>query len=84
MTIKLDKELGVNYFLERREMGVINIGGDGVITLDGTEYDMQRRDGLYVGRGVKEVLFRSKDANNPAKFYINSTPAHHTYPTVKN
>lgn len=83
LTIKLDKELGVNYFLERRELGVINIGDDGIVVLDGIEYDMQRRDGLYVGRGTKEVLFRSKDADKPAKFYINSTPAHHKYPTVK-
>ncbi|MBS4211618.1 MULTISPECIES: 5-dehydro-4-deoxy-D-glucuronate isomerase [Neobacillus] len=83
LTIKLDKELGVEYFLERRELGIINIGGDGAVILDGVEYEMQGRDGLYVGKGTKEVLFRSSDANNPAKFYINSTPAHHTYPTVK-
>jgi 4-deoxy-L-threo-5-hexosulose-uronate ketol-isomerase len=83
LTIKLDKELGVEYFLERRELGIINIGGEGSVILDGTEYDMKLRDGLYVGKGTKEVLFRSKDANDPAKFYINSTPAHHTYPTVK-
>jgi 4-deoxy-L-threo-5-hexosulose-uronate ketol-isomerase len=83
LTIKLDKELGVDYFLERRELGIINIGGEGLVVLDGTEYEMQQRDGLYVGKGTKEVLFRSKDANNPAKFYINSAPAHHTYPTVK-
>ncbi|WP_423801919.1 5-dehydro-4-deoxy-D-glucuronate isomerase [Neobacillus sp. SAB-20_R2A] len=83
LTIKLDKELGVEYFLERRELGIINIGGDGAVILDGVEYEMQGRDGLYVGKGTKEVLFRSNDANNPAKFYINSTPAHHTYPTVK-
>ncbi|MDP4164600.1 MAG: 5-dehydro-4-deoxy-D-glucuronate isomerase [Bacillota bacterium] len=83
LTIKLDKELGVGYFLERRELGIINIGGEGSVILDGTEYDMKLRDGLYVGKGTKEVLFRSKDANAPAKFYINSTPAHYTYPTVK-
>lgn len=83
LTIKLDKELGVEYFLERRELGIINIGGDGAVILDGVEYEMQGRDGLYVGKGTKEVLFRSNDVNNPAKFYINSTPAHHTYPTVK-
>ena len=83
LTIKLDKELGVTYFLERRELGIINIGGDGSVVLDGEEIKMDRRDGLYVGRGTKEVLFRSDDANNPAKFYINSAPAHHTYPTVK-
>ncbi|QUW24059.1 5-dehydro-4-deoxy-D-glucuronate isomerase [Sporosarcina sp. Marseille-Q4063] len=83
LTIKLDKELGVTYFLERRELGIINIGGDGSVVLDGEEIKMDRRDGLYVGRGTKEVLFRSDDANNPAKFYINSAPAHHTYPTTK-
>lgn len=83
LTITLDKELGVDYFLERRELGIINIGGDGYVLLDGTEYDMKARDGLYVSKGTKEVLFRSKDASNPAKFYINSTPAHHVYPTVK-
>ncbi|MEH7304625.1 5-dehydro-4-deoxy-D-glucuronate isomerase [Neobacillus drentensis] len=83
LTIKLDKELGVEYFLERRELGIINIGGDGFVILDGKEYDMKARDGLYVGKGTREVLFLSKDASNPAKFYINSTPAHHSYPTVK-
>ncbi|MGG0365804.1 5-dehydro-4-deoxy-D-glucuronate isomerase [Priestia endophytica] len=83
LTIKLDKELGVSYFLERRELGIINIGADGTVILDGVEYEMKGRDGLYVGRGTKDVKFRSNDANNPAKFYINSTPAHHTYPTVK-
>jgi 4-deoxy-L-threo-5-hexosulose-uronate ketol-isomerase len=83
LTIKLDKELGVTYFLERRELGIINIGGDGSVVLDGEEIKMNRRDGLYVGRGTEEVLFRSDDANNPAKFYINSAPAHHTYPTTK-
>jgi 4-deoxy-L-threo-5-hexosulose-uronate ketol-isomerase len=83
LTIKLDKELGVSYFLERRELGIINIGADGTVILDGVEYEMKGRDGLYVGRGTKDVKFRSNNANNPAKFYINSTPAHHTYPTVK-
>lgn len=83
LTIKLDKQLGVTYFLERRELGIINIGAEGFVVLDGKEYEMKRHDGLYVGRGTQEVLFRSKDASNPAKFYINSAPAHHTYPTVK-
>ncbi|WP_067844065.1 5-dehydro-4-deoxy-D-glucuronate isomerase [Amphibacillus sediminis] len=83
LTIKLDKELGVNYFLERRELGIINIGGDGFVILDGEEYEINHRDGLYVGKGTKDILFRSKDLNKPAKFYLNSTPAHHQYPTVK-
>ena len=76
------KELASDYFLELREMGVINIGGKGKITLDGVSYDMNYQDGLYVGRGIKEVIFSSVDKNNPAKFYINSSPAHKAYPTV--
>lgn len=77
------KELGSDYFLERREMGVINIGGAGVVTLDGQKYELNSRDGLYVGMGTKEVIFESVDASKPAKFYINSGTAHKTYPTVK-
>lgn len=83
LTIKLDKELGVDYFLERRELGIINIGNTGTVVLDGKEYEMVNHDGMYVGRGTKDILFRSEDPNNPAKFYVVSTPAHHTYPTVK-
>ena len=80
---KADKELGVDYFLERRELGVINIGGHGRITLDGTAYEMNPRDAIYVGMGTKELLFESTDKANPAKFYFNSCPAHKTYDTVK-
>lgn len=76
------KELASDYFLELREMGVINIGGPGTIFLDGTAYKMDYQDGIYVGRGVKNVEFTSVDSNNPAKFYINSCPAHKEYPTV--
>lgn len=77
------KELGVDFFLERREMGIINVGEQGIITLDGEEYELGNKDGLYIGMGVKEVLFQSKDFLSPAKFYINSAPAHASYPTVK-
>lgn len=77
------KELATAYFLERREMGVINIGGAGVITLDGKKYELAHKEGIYIGMGTKEVVFTSVDAKNPAKFYINSSPAHKTYPTVK-
>ncbi len=77
------KELATAYFLERREMGVINIGGAGVITLDGKAYEIGFKEGIYIGMGTKEIEFSSKDAENPAKFYINSSPAHKSYPTVK-
>ena len=77
------KELCSDTFLERREMGVINIGGKGVITVDGVEYEMNPRDGMYIGMGNKEITFKSCDENEPAKFYVSSCPAHTTYPTVK-
>ena len=82
--LKLDAgaELEAAYFLERREMGVINVGGKGTITVDGKEYVMNPRDGMYIGRGNKEIVFSSDDPAVPAKFYISSCPAHCTYPTV--
>lgn len=82
LKLEAGDELRAKYFLERREMGVINIGGTGTIVLDGKEYSMKYRDGMYVGMGTKEISFKSDDAKNPAKFYINSAPAHMTYPTV--
>lgn len=77
------KELASEYFLERREMGCINIGGKGFITVDGTEYEMNPRDGIYIGMGNKEISFRCADPQDPPKFYVSSCPAHQTYPTVK-
>lgn len=77
------KELATAYFLERREMGVINVGGAGTISLDGKRYEIGHKEGIYIGLGTKEVKFSSKDAKNPAKFYLNSSPAHKAYPTVK-
>ena len=84
-TLKLEagKELAADYFLQRREMGCINIGGKGIITVDGTEYEMNPRDGMYIGMGNKEITFKSVDENAPAKFYVSSCPAHTSYPTVK-
>lgn len=75
------KELGVDFFLERRELGLINIGGPGVVTVDGSDYSLDTRDGLYIGKGAKEVAFTSSDKNKPAKFYMASAPAHQAYPT---
>ena len=72
------KELATAYFLERREMGVINIGGAGKITLDGKVYEIGHKEGIYIGMGTKEVEFSSVDAKTPAKFYLNSSPAHRT------
>ena len=75
-------ELRAQYFLERRELGIINIGGDGIVTADGKEYTVVSRDGMYIGRGTKDISFKSLDPKKPAKFYLNSAPAHMTYPTV--
>lgn len=83
LSLKAAEELRADYFLERREMGAINVGGSGAIILDGKEYKLDKYEGVYVGKGTKEIEFVSFDKNNPAKFYINSVPAHTTYPTVK-
>ena len=80
--LKGGKELGSNFFLERRELGVINIGGPGIIILDDEEFSLNNKDAIYVGLGIKEVFFKSLDIKNPAKFYLNSAPAHCKYPTA--
>ncbi|CNK77948.1 5-keto-4-deoxyuronate isomerase [Yersinia frederiksenii] len=80
---EVGKQLGVSYFLERRELGVINIGGPGLIRVDGQSYEIGNEEALYVGKGAKEVQFSSVDSAQPAKFYYNSAPAHTTYPNKK-
>jgi len=83
LKLEAGKEIGADYFLERRELGIINIGEKGIVTLDGKDYELGPRDGLYVGMGTKDIVFKSVDSQKPAKFYINSAPAHMSYPTVK-
>ncbi|MCD8742238.1 5-dehydro-4-deoxy-D-glucuronate isomerase [Mucilaginibacter roseus] len=75
-------ELKADYFLERRELGIINVGGKGIVKVDGTVYELSKKEALYVGKGVKEVIFERPGDEQPY-FYINSAPAHHAYPTQK-
>lgn len=76
------EELRAEYFLQRRELGIINIGATGKITVDKKTYILDYKDGMYIGMGAKEIIFESMDSDHPAKFYFNSAPAHMTYPTV--
>ena len=75
--------IGAEYLLERREMGAINIGGAGSIAVDGQKIEMVSRDGLYIGKGKREIVFNSDDPANPARYYILSAPAHSEYPVAK-
>jgi len=83
LDLRVTKELGVDFFLQRRELGIINIGSKGTISVDGKEYLLEKKECLYIGMGSREVSFKSLDRNHPAKFYLNSAPAHSTYPIVK-
>lgn len=82
--IKLEPidDLKAEHFLDRRELGVINVGGTGKITVDGKDYELGNKEALYVGKGAKEVIFDTANGEQPY-FYINSAPAHHSYPTKK-
>lgn len=74
-------ELKSDFFLERREIGIINVAGDGKITVDGEAFNINKLDCLYVGKGAQKVVFESVDSNKPAKYFILSAPAHAAYPT---
>ncbi len=75
------EEMRADYFLERREMGILNIGGDGFVVVDEELFTLQKRDCLYIGKGAKHITFKSLDTDSPAKFIMISTPAHRQCPT---
>jgi len=83
LTLEPIDPLKAEYFCERRELGIINVGGSGIVTIDGTTYELNFKEALYVGRGSKSVLFSSVNSIAPARFYINSAPAHKEYPCKK-
>ncbi len=82
LTLPTYPELRSSYFLERREIGIINVGGAGKVYADGIKYGLEKQSCLYVGKGTEEVKFESDDASNPALFYLLSSPAHAAYPTT--
>ena len=82
LKLEAGKSMGVDYFLERREMGVINVGGEGIVLIDGEEFTLNNKDGLYIGKGNRDIIFKSSNKENPAKFYINSIVKR--YPNVVN
>jgi 4-deoxy-L-threo-5-hexosulose-uronate ketol-isomerase len=81
LQLEAGKELAADYFCQRREIGILNIGGIGSVVVDGKIYGMGNLDGLYIGRGSKTIIFSSADPNVPARFYLISYPAHADYPT---
>ena len=81
LTLKPFEELKADFFLERREIGIINVGNSGSVVVDGKTYKMKYKEALYIGRGAKKIIFKSNNKSKPALFYFNSTNAHTTYPT---
>lgn len=82
LSLETDVQLKSDFFLQRRELGVINIGGEGLVKADGQEYRLSKLDCLYLGKGIKAVSFSSADAQNPARFFLLSAPAHQTFPST--
>jgi 4-deoxy-L-threo-5-hexosulose-uronate ketol-isomerase len=80
---ELGKHTGTDFFLQRRELGLINIGGDALVVVDGRRFEVGAREALYVGQGARELEFTSLDAARPAKLYFNCAPAHTAYPHKK-
>lgn len=78
-----EEELKANFFLERREMGIINVGGKGTVTADGVDYEIEKLECVYLGKGTKEVSFSSSSGKEPAHFYLLSVPAHQAYPNKR-
>lgn len=83
ITIPNEAELRANFFCERREMGIINVGGEGLIEVDGKSYPLQPFECLYIGKGSRDIQLSSTSVEDPAAFYILSAPAHQVYPTTK-
>lgn len=84
-TISLEPidDIKSEYFAERREVGIVNVGAKGTVTVDGTAYELEYKEALYIGRGAKVITFTSSNTQQPAKYYLNSAPAHTSYPTTK-
>jgi 4-deoxy-L-threo-5-hexosulose-uronate ketol-isomerase len=83
LSLETDSELKADHFLERRELGIINVGGEGRVEAGGESFSLNKLDALYIGKGVKEVRFTSNNKNSPALFYLLSAPAHQSYPNKK-
>ena len=83
VALKNNAELRSEFFLERREIGIINVGGNGLVTVDGTSFELNKLECLYAGKGVKDISFKTVNENEPAVFFLLSAPAHQSYPTTK-
>jgi 4-deoxy-L-threo-5-hexosulose-uronate ketol-isomerase len=83
ITLETPDILKAEFFLQRRELGIINVGGPGSVVADGEKFTLNNKDALYLGKGIKHVVFMPGEKNNPPLYYYNSAPAHHAYPAKK-